>query len=313
MLGRFLQPNAAELLGDLGLSRAVHGHAMSVVDRGYAVIPGAVSPETCRQMIGVFREFERNNAEICGENRDALGHYPRIVNLHNVWPELVHLFTRNTTLLATLDALFGARASLYTSLFYEVGSQQPLHRDTPVFSTRPEYLYFGTTVYLEAADENNGCLEVLEGGHKLPELDREAIALRRFGSLEKIPSLDQDSWVEYQSTVVANGHAQGLQTRQVHVNVGDTLIWHPQLPHGGSSIRDTSRTRFSLVMHVTPENVPVYHQDVFFAPSRPFPETPRWQYYEVDDRKIADQRHGISFGHERTYTLDQFNCAPVPA
>jgi hypothetical protein len=47
------------------------------------------------------------------------------------------------------------RATLYSSIFYETGSQQSLHRDTPVFTTRPEYLYFGNTVYLEPAGEEN--------------------------------------------------------------------------------------------------------------------------------------------------------------
>jgi len=307
MLGRFLQPDAASRIGTLRLDAMVKARALEVVENGYTVIPEAVPPHACADMIARFRRFERQYHDVFQENRDDLGHYPRIVNLHNVMPDLIRLFTRNPLLLATLDALFGAPASLYTSLFYEVGSQQPLHRDTPVFSTRPEYLYFGTTVYLEVADDENGCLEVLERGHLLPEPDREALALRRFGALTNIPSFDQDAWNEYQDTVVGEGRSKGLPTRRLHVNAGDTVIWHPQLPHGGSPIRDTSRTRFSLVMHVTPENVPVYHQNVFFAPSCPFPETPSWGYYEVEGRKIADQRVGISFGHVRNYEMERFS------
>ena len=313
MLGRFLQPNAADLIAELPIGAEPKRRALQVVENGYTVIPGALSPQTCRDMITAFHDFERRHEAIFSENRDARGHYPRIVNMHNVFPELIRLFTHNPMLLDTLDALFGARASLYTSLFYEVGSQQPLHRDTPVFSTRPEYLYFGTTVYLEQAGDENGCLEVLEGGHKLPELDREAMAVKRYGSVDKVPNLDGDMWSEYQDTVVANGRAQGMATKRLHVNAGDSLIWHPQLPHGGTPIADPSRTRFSLVMHVTPEGVPVYHQNVFFAPNRAFPETPAWGYYEVDGRKIADQRFGVSFGHERNYRMDQFAPAAAAA
>ena len=33
--------------------------------------------------------------------------------------------------------------------------------------------------------------------------------------------------------------------------------------------------------------MPVYHQDVFFAPSRPFPETAAWSYRELEGRKIS--------------------------
>ena len=122
-------------------------------------------------------------------NRNPAGHYPRIGNLHAAMPELVPLFTRNPIWLQVQDVLFGAPTALDTSLFYEVGSEQSMHRDTPLFTTRPEYLYFGSTVYFEPTSDENGCLEVMEGGHLLPELDRGSIALRRFGSLDELPHL----------------------------------------------------------------------------------------------------------------------------
>jgi ectoine hydroxylase-related dioxygenase (phytanoyl-CoA dioxygenase family) len=306
MLGLFLRDDAVDVLQKHPGGGLERHYALEVIEKGYTVIRGSLAPSLCRDVIAAFRAFELRNLEIFAANRDAAGHYMRIVNLHDVLPELAHLFTRNRSLLATLDMLFGARASLYTTLFYEVGSQQPLHRDTPVFSTRPEYLYFGVSVYLEPADDGNGCLQVMEHGHRIPELDREAMALRRYGSLEKIPNLDNDIWMEYQNSVVAIGRAAGLPIRKLPVNEGDTIIWHPQLPHGGSVIHDAARSRFSLVMHVTPEAVPVYHQNVFFAPSREFPQTPRWGYYDIDGRKIADQRSGVSFGHKRDYRLDEF-------
>jgi phytanoyl-CoA hydroxylase len=59
------------------------------------------------------------------------------------------------------------------------------------------------------------------------------------------------------------------------VGAGDCLILHPRLPHGGGVIRDKSKTRCNIVMHTTPEGVPVYHQDAFFRPNTPYFETPR--------------------------------------
>jgi ectoine hydroxylase-related dioxygenase (phytanoyl-CoA dioxygenase family) len=306
MLGRFLHPDATALIGALGIDPVARARALEVVEDGYTVMKGAIPPEQCAAMIARFQALEQQNEALFAPSRNAKGHYPRIVNLHFAFPELVQLLTRNGILLATLDALFGAPVSLYTSLFYEVGSQQPVHRDTPVFATRPEYLYFGVTVYLEPADDENGCLEVLPGGHKIPELDREAMAVQRYGSLDAIPQFDNDIWVEYQNAVVAEGRTRGLQPRKLHVAAGDTVIWHPQLPHGGTPIRDHSRTRFSFVMHVTPEGVPVYHQQVFFAPSKAMPETARWGYFDVDGRKIADHGGGVSFGHQRNYHKDEF-------
>jgi ectoine hydroxylase-related dioxygenase (phytanoyl-CoA dioxygenase family) len=309
MLGFFLRPDAADLISAMELDDQVKTHALEVIEKGYTVVRRAVPAKDCAQTIAAFRRFERANESIFAENRDANGHYPRIVNLHSAMPDLLPLFARNSVWLRVQDLLFGAPTALYTSLFYEVGSQQPLHRDTPVFSTRPEYLYFGSSVYLEPANDDNGCLELIEGGHKLPELDREAMALRRYGSLENIPNQDGDLWIEYRNAVVESGRQRGLEIKRLHVGTGDSLIWHPQLPHGGSAIKDSSRTRLSLVMHTTPVGVPVYHQNVFFHPSRAFPEKAAWNYREFEGRKIADFGTGISFGHERNYSPDRL----VPA
>jgi hypothetical protein len=34
-----------------------------------------------------------------------------------------------------------------------------------------------------------------------------------------------------------------------------------------------------------------------------------WTYRDEDGRQIADFRHGVSFGHERNYTLEEFRQA----
>lgn len=311
MLGLFLQDDAVDKISAMNIDPLVKRHAIEVIEEGFTVIKGAFAPEACRKVIADFKRFTALNEKIFAENRRDDGHYPRIVNLHMAMKELIDLFTRNSVLLAVEDVLFGAPTSLYTTLFYEIGSQQPLHRDTPVFCTRPEYLYFGNTVYLETANDENGCLEVMRGGHKLPELDREALAVARYGSLDNIPPQDGDAWIEYQNKVVAQGYAAGLSSEKVYVDTGDALIWHPQLPHGGSAIKDMSKTRFSLVMHTTPVGVPVYHQNVFFNPSRAFPERPAWTFFDQAGRKIANQDYGVSFDHVSNYPIADF--APLTA
>jgi ectoine hydroxylase-related dioxygenase (phytanoyl-CoA dioxygenase family) len=308
MFGRFLQPDAAALIRAATASDGAKAAACEVVEKGYTVIPGAVGPQQAADLIAAFRRFEATNDAIFGRYRDSAGHYPRILNLHTALLGMADLFARNQPLLETLDLLFGKPATLYTSLFYETGSQQALHRDSPVFATRPEYMYFGTTVYLEPTDDQNGCLEVLEGGHRLAEPDRERMALRRYGSLQNLPAFDNDFWVEYQNRVANDGLSQGLGLRKLHVQTGDTLIWHPQTPHGGSRIEDRSRTRFSMVMHVIPVDTPVYHQNAFFNPRADLPTELRYQYQETGGRPIIDQRpNGIGFALDDPLPLAAFN------
>jgi ectoine hydroxylase-related dioxygenase (phytanoyl-CoA dioxygenase family) len=308
MFGRFLQPDAVALISAAAASDRAKAAACEVVEKGYTVIPGAIGLEQTAALIAAFRRFESANETIFARHRDPAGHYPRILNLHTALPEMADLFARNQPLLETLDLLFGKPSTLYTSLFYETGSQQALHRDSPVFATRPEYMYFGTTVYLEPTDDQNGCLEVLEGGHRLAEPDRERMALRRYGSLENLPAFDNDFWVEYQNRVANEGLSQGLGLRKLHVQTGDTLIWHPQIPHGGSRIEDKGRTRFSMVMHVIPVDTPVYHQNAFFNPRADLPTELRYQYQETGGRPIIDQRpNGVGFALEDPLPLTMFN------
>ena len=253
-------------------------HCAEVIFKGYTIFRGAIPSPECARILKLFREFEAKNLSIFTENRDRNGHYPRIVNLHTVLPQLLTLFTRNAKHLAVSDILFGGHTSLYTSLFYETGSEQSIHRDSPMFATRPEYLYFGNTVYLEAADDENGCLEIMERGHLMGELDREQIAQQHYGSLGNVRPIDTELWDKYQDKVVELCHQRGLVKKKIHVAAGDSLIWHPQTPHGGSPILDRRRTRFSFVMHTTPVGVPVYHQDAFFRPNADYPTLPQWNY-----------------------------------
>jgi hypothetical protein len=308
MLARFLQDNALEGIAAAPGRDGPKRCASHLVKRGHAVIPKAIAADQAQAAIAAFRAFEAANEPIFARHRDAHGHYPRILNLHTAIPELADLFARNRPLLDTLDLLFGSPATLYTSLFYETGSEQSLHRDSPVFATRPDYMYFGATVYLEPTDDDNGCLEVLDRGHLLPEPDRAAMAIRRYGSLDKIPPFDNDFWAEYQDMVRDQGLTAGLPVRKVPLGAGDALIWHPQTPHGGSPIRDRGRTRFSLVMHVIPADMPVYHQNVFFNPDADVPTRIDYHYQRIGDRAVVDQRpNGIGFGHTDVYPLAAFN------
>ena len=306
MLGLFLQSNAAAVIGGMNLSDEVTRHCAELLFKGYTIVRSNFSGAECARAIKEFRAFESSNEEIFAENRDEFGHLKRIVNLHMVLPAVANLFTANERLLQISDVLFGGRTALYTSLLYECGSEQSIHRDAPLFCTRPEYLYFGNTVYLEAADDQNGCLEVIERGHLVGELNRERIAQEHYGSLDVLPLIDVDLWNKYQTLLVERCRQQQLTRKRIHVAAGDSLIWHPLLPHGGSPILDRTRTRLSVVFHSVPEGVPVYQQDAFFRPSMHYATSPPWGYREADGRKMVDHKSGVSFDHLRNYPFDAF-------
>jgi phytanoyl-CoA hydroxylase len=279
-------------------------------EAGVTRVSGGFAPGVIEDVLAsVKRMFERNQS-IFGAHRDEQGHYPRIVNLHLLDKALLRLFAQNPLALAVQDAFFEEPSALYTSLYYERGSAQTLHRDTPYFSTRPDYRYLGVWVALEDADAQNGCLEVIRGGHLVPELDRAAIALRHYGSLDDVPPGSPAGadvlWDEYQAEVISGCLARGLKPELVEARAGDVIIWHPQLPHGGSQIRDLSRTRHSFVMHVTPYRTRVYQQDVFFNPGKQVPEQlPASAYRQFDGRHYM-QYDDVDIGHRERRKLAEF-------
>lgn len=96
----------------------------------------------------------------------------RVINLHLILPALRNLFSFSSKIALDLtDCHFKEKSTVYTSLYFETGSQQPLHRDTPYFHTTPPYRYMGFWIALEDTDLNNGCLNVVPRSHKIPEVD----------------------------------------------------------------------------------------------------------------------------------------------
>ena len=279
-----------------------------LMETGVTKIEGGFPDGMVQQVLEGLHKFIDKNDHLFGNHRDELGHYPRVVNLHLAFKPMLKLFTENPTSLAVQDAFFGKPASIYTSLYFENGTGQPIHRDTPVFSTKPEYQYLGVWVALEEANEMNGPLMVIRGGHKVPELDREALALQKYGNLESIQKMDNELWMLYQDTVHKKCLERGLKVEEISANPGDVIIWHPQLPHGGSEIKDTKLSRESVVMHTTPVGVPVYHQDVFFNPKKLVPEKAPWVYIDHGDRKYASHEY-VDFAHKDPHRPNEFITA----
>jgi ectoine hydroxylase-related dioxygenase (phytanoyl-CoA dioxygenase family) len=282
-------------------------YVTELLSTGITVIRGALPTDLWDDVRNGFNDFASRNSKIFRAYQDEYGHYPRIINLHTAYKPLFALFRHNTTALAIQDFLFESETVVYTSLFYERGSAQSIHRDTPYFATRPEYRYLGVWVALEDTDLNNGPLLVIRRGHLIPELDREAMARKFYADLDAIEPSSEQLWNAYQDEVARECERAGLQAEPVCVNKGDTIIWHPQAPHGGAEIRDLSRTRYSLVMHTTPMGVPVYYHNVFFQPSKPFSEKAPWSYVKEGSRQYADFRE-VSFGHQRPHPVGEFSA-----
>ncbi len=283
-----MQPDASDRAKATAPDAETRRHALEMIERGYTVVEQSVSGDLCDRVVADFWHWCGENPEHAESFRDPYGHYPRLHNLQHASRNAELLFSRNRAL-PVQDFCFGYRTALCSSLFYERGSGQTIHRDLPYFCTVPLHFYFGMWVALEDADLDNGPLLVWPGGHQ-SEIDPYQIASQVEPPGSTIPPVHQRLWTAYQAELERQCAAAGVVPEPVLVRKGDTVIWHPLLPHAGAPLRDRARTRFSIVFHTTPEHVPMYQADVFFDPSaKPSPD-PKWGYRDVEGRLVAD--HG---------------------
>lgn len=143
-----------------------------------------------------------------------------------------------------LSRLYGKQAFPFQTLNFAVGTQQGAHSDHIHFSSLPEKFMCGVWIAFENVDDENGPLFYYPGSHKWPSYANEHIGISGF----KIGN-GYGHYGKYVELWEALAHAQGVKRKYFHTKAGEALIWCSNLVHGGSTVRDRNRTRWSQVTH----------------------------------------------------------------
>ena len=176
--------------------------------------------------------------------------------------------------------------------------------DLPYFTTVPQDHDLGVWVALEEIDERNGALMVYDRGHLLQEPDRFSMYDHINATHGQARPTAAELWGAYQNAVNLECEKHGLERQIVPMSPGDTLIWHPHLPHGGSPIVERQRSRVSLVNHVIPVNIPVFGIEVFYGLLEPS-AAPNYSYIDYNGRQFV--RHAnVEFAHQDPTPAEQF-------
>ena len=136
------QPDARARIAAATEPVIVREVARDLVVDGLAVVRGAHSRADCGAVIREYDEYAAANRAYVEANLDAAGHEKRLINFHHVSAAAQRIGV-NERIMRILDFAFGAQASVYTSLTFKYGTQQPVHRDSPHFATWPRGYYFG--------------------------------------------------------------------------------------------------------------------------------------------------------------------------
>ena len=182
--------------------------------------------------------------------------FERLANLHLVSEEAGELLN-NSAINSILKELFECKPQIVGSLYFDKGTGQNLHRDTPAFFTDPINNYVGVWTALEDVQPDSGPLMYIKGGHKVSD-DYDLY----------MSNCDENIYFE---SVIKECNKLNLEVSQLCPSKGDTIIWHPQLPHGGSKITNPKISRKSIVGHYMSSNSMIYGPREFFSEDKQLP------------------------------------------
>ncbi len=176
--------------------------------------------------VRAFLEPERDGDRL---RVNKLGHA-----LHDRLP-LFERFSRDPRLEALVAELGIVTPLLLQSMVIfkhpRVGGEVPAHQDATYLSTEPNSV-LGLWFALEDATTDNGCLELLPGGHRLGLRER----YRRDGERTWTDTLDDEPW-------------PSAGWRPIEARAGTLVAFHGHLPHRSRANR-SSRPRCAYTLHV---------------------------------------------------------------
>jgi ectoine hydroxylase-related dioxygenase (phytanoyl-CoA dioxygenase family) len=260
--------------------------ALDLATDGISIIRGSVDPALCDAAVSDYEQWLADRKELRLNNLDTLGREKRLVNFHLASKAAEEIAT-NEGVMSILDQIFGISTHVYTSLTFRYGTQQPIHRDTPHFATWPARRFVGVWTALEDIHPDAGPLMYVKGGQNY-DIDVASILKQVETQLPDASRGEQllEALDRYNGVVI-NRAGESEITIISDLNKGDTVIWHPELPHGGSPAVDPFRSRLSMVVHCASDEVQVHQHDAFFAFAEGEAPADRYGYIEREGRRIA--------------------------
>lgn len=232
-------------------------------DDGLVIFEGAVPQLLIDDYLEDLYHFINNyNAydvpiEIRGEQLSSRALESFAADMTGVKLNQMHCFSRAAAQMSLvpnvtdfLGHVFGGPASVCQSLTFWRGSEQPIHIDYPYVRQQTKLGYLAASwVPLEDIHPDSGPLAYYPGGHLV---DRSGFFDWGEGSI----LFDEHSSrtpTDFAAFLSAQMESADIRGRSFCPKRGDVLIWHGNLPHEGTPVRDVNLTRKSYVTHYTAE------------------------------------------------------------
>ncbi len=187
-----------------------------------------------------------------------------------------------------LMALFGEPALAFQSLHFEVGSSQAVHQDTAYVVVKDAPLRLAACwIALQDVTPGSGELIYYPAGHRIPDHPYA-------GGISKHWNPQRDGHAphkEHLRSLTRQIQSRGLPERRFLARKGDALLWHADLPHGGSAIT-AGGPRRSLVTHYCPGSLAPHFVD--FVPTAWRQKVPARDCHAFMSLYFPPERLGLS-------------------
>lgn len=218
------------------------------IDNGYLILKGFYAEN----------EVDEINAEVQRlllEQKTAFNYTGRkIMDAHQI-SEVINKYFRYQKLLKLMNFIMGKKIHPFQTINFIRGSEQRAHSDSIHMTSEPKGYMMASWAALEDCHEGNGLLFYYPGSHKLPYVMSDD-----FESGHSKWRLGKNANKKYEDKIAEIIEKHELKKEHFHAKKGDLLLWHANLIHGGSPIRQTSSTRQSMVCHYFCEEVICYHE-----------------------------------------------------
>jgi ectoine hydroxylase-related dioxygenase (phytanoyl-CoA dioxygenase family) len=234
------------------------GRIAQLMERGYVVIPGAISTELADALVEEINNVADNpDYYIARRARQSYAHPSsdiyddptfRMIDYH-VNSTLARQAIYSPPVATFLKTCFQDAINAFQCLTFNYGSQQAMHQDGAYVVVSKPLQFMASWIALEDVSPGSGELQYHVGSHKLDDF------MFPGGSKSWNPGLHgKEIHQEFLQKLknLANSDEYPLET--FLPKKGDALIWASDLVHGGSKI-ENKRTRRSIVTHYCPLSV----------------------------------------------------------
>jgi len=215
---------------------------------GYVIIDLSLDDKFCNQLV--------ESLDACPKG--SYFYNPQTIRYFEAWKHSkeVRAVAAHKKVMDTLKLLYRRDPIPFQTINFVTASEQDVHSDTLHFHTVPNNWMCGVWVAFEDMDEDNGTLQYVRGSHKLPILEFHKLNMNPPKYEHNAGGEEQEKYDTYEEYVKALIEASNLPVDKFVGPAGHAVIWQANLLHGGTPLKDSSRTRKSQATHYYFKDMP---------------------------------------------------------